>query len=82
MVCEVADEGPGFPPQLLKSLFTPCRSTKGGSGIGLAISRQLANQLGAVLELAKSSPMIGERQATNRDRIAAMALSVRYGVHQ
>ena len=56
MVCEVTDEGPGFPPQLLKTLFTPCRSTKGGSGLGLAISQQMAHQLGAKLELKRSGP--------------------------
>ena len=56
IVCEVADEGPGFPPHLLKTLFTPCRSTKGGSGLGLAISQQMAHQLGAKLELKRSGP--------------------------
>ena len=56
MVCEVADEGPGFPPHLLKTLFTPCRSTKGGSGLGLAISQQMAHQLSAKLELKRSGP--------------------------
>lgn len=54
VVCHVADEGPGFPPQLLKNIFTPCRSTKGGNGIGLAISRQLANQIGAKLDLSST----------------------------
>jgi nitrogen-specific signal transduction histidine kinase len=37
-------------------LFTPCSShKKGGSGIGLAISQQLANHLGAELSLKHSS---------------------------
>lgn len=53
---EVSDAGPGFPPQLLDRLFFPCRSTRGGNGLGLAISRQLAQQLGAQLELKLSSP--------------------------
>ncbi len=56
VVCQVTDQGSGFPPHLLKNIFAPCRSTKGGSGLGLAISRQLANQLGAQLELARSGP--------------------------
>jgi signal transduction histidine kinase len=52
IVLEVRDEGPGFPNVLKSHLFAPCRSTKpGGSGIGLAISKQLANHLGAGLEL-------------------------------
>ena len=57
LVCEVRDEGPGFPDALANNLFSPCKSTKeGGSGIGLAISKQLANHLGAALELKSHSP--------------------------
>lgn len=49
--CEVRDEGPGFPAD--RTPFVPCPSAKeGGSGIGLAISKQLANHLGAGLELS------------------------------
>ena len=56
LLCEVRDEGPGLPAELAANLFAPCQSTKeGGSGIGLAISKQLANHLGAVLELTRSS---------------------------
>ncbi|HWN95533.1 MAG TPA: HAMP domain-containing sensor histidine kinase [Methylomirabilota bacterium] len=56
LVCEVRDEGPGLPDELRQNLFAPCRSTrKGGSGIGLAISKQLANHLGAGLELKSST---------------------------
>src|SRR5256885_10117139 len=44
-------------PELTAHLFAPCRSSKeGGSGIGLAISKQLANHLGAQLELKSNSP--------------------------
>ncbi len=51
ILCEVRDEGPGLPPGLRERLFTPCRSTKpGGHGLGLAISKQLTNHLGAGLE--------------------------------
>lgn len=56
--CEVQDEGPGLPAEVEARLFTPCRSTKaGGSGIGLTLSRQLAAQIGANLELKNSSPV-------------------------
>jgi len=56
IVCEVRDEGPGLLPELTTQLFAPCRSSKeGGSGIGLAISKQLANHLGAALELKRQS---------------------------
>lgn len=52
--CEVRDEGPGFPSD--RTPFVPCQSVKdGGSGIGLAISKQLANHLGASLELKSST---------------------------
>jgi len=54
-VFEVRDEGAGFPGD--QPLFQPCRSTKeGGTGIGLALSKQLANHLGAELQLASSTP--------------------------
>ena len=56
IVCEVADEGPGFPETALKNLFVPCRSTKGGAGLGLAISKQLAGHIQAALELKRNGP--------------------------
>ena len=52
---EVQDEGPGLPEGMNANLFSPCHSNKEhGSGIGLAISKQLANHLGATLELKNS----------------------------
>ncbi len=54
VVVEVCDEGPGFPRE--GPVFVPCPSGKdGGSGIGLAISKQLANHLGAGLDLTANS---------------------------
>lgn len=54
---EVSDDGPGIPPAVRENLFTPCRSNHpSGCGIGLAISRQLANHLGARLEMASTGP--------------------------
>jgi signal transduction histidine kinase len=54
--CAVADGGAGFPEELRPVMFTPCSSTRdGGSGIGLAISKQLANHLGARLEMRSST---------------------------
>jgi signal transduction histidine kinase len=54
MVC---DQGPGLPPAVAARLFTPGPSSKkGGGGIGLAISKQLAQSLGAKLDLTNSGP--------------------------
>jgi signal transduction histidine kinase len=54
---EVCDQGGGLSPAMQARLFMPCPSgKKGGGGIGLAISKQLAQSLGAKLELTKSSP--------------------------
>lgn len=55
LVFRVRDEGPGLPPHIRQRLFTPVQSTKeGGSGIGLALSQQLAHHLGADLTLVSS----------------------------
>ncbi len=52
----VRDQGQGFPEHLRDHLFLPCKSTReGGSGIGLAISKQVAIYLSARLELEKSA---------------------------
>ncbi len=52
----VRDEGPGFPDHQREHLFLPGKSTReGGSGIGLAISKQIADYLDAKLDLEESS---------------------------
>jgi signal transduction histidine kinase len=53
----VRDQGAGFPEHLINHLFLPVKSTReGGSGIGLAICKQIADHLGARLELFASTP--------------------------
>lgn len=53
----VMDEGPGFPEGQREHLFLPGKSSReGGSGIGLAISKQIADYLEARLVLEDSSP--------------------------
>jgi signal transduction histidine kinase len=53
---EVHDEGIGFPESPPGNVFAPRRSSReGGAGIGLAISKQLADYLGAALELTSTS---------------------------
>lgn len=55
LVFDIRDHGTGFPAG--QPLFRPCTSTKeGGTGIGLAVCKQLANHLGAELELVVNQP--------------------------
>lgn len=53
---DVIDEGCGLPEAMIENPFLPRQSSKpGGSGIGLAISKQLANHLGAELKVKWTS---------------------------
>lgn len=53
----VCDNGPGLPKAVKDNLFKPVRSSKaGGSGIGLAISRELAKSMDALLILESTGP--------------------------
>lgn len=53
---EVEDQGPGLPDSIKENLFQPCTSTKpGGTGMGLALSQQLARQAGGRIDLVRSS---------------------------
>lgn len=57
VIFEIRDHGSGIPADLAARLFAPCVSSKkGGGGIGLAICKQLAQSLGARLELAVNGP--------------------------
>ena len=52
---EVCDNGPGVPDALVADIFTPFYSTKSrGSGIGLALVRQLIHRNGGAVRYAKS----------------------------
>jgi signal transduction histidine kinase len=51
----IADDGPGLPTTVRAKLFRRQKSTTGGSGIGLSIARELAEQNGGVLQLADSA---------------------------
>lgn len=52
LAIQVRDSGPGLPPEVQEHLFEPVSSTKGErhSGLGLAISAQLARELGGRLQ--------------------------------
>jgi signal transduction histidine kinase len=48
----IVDDGPGLPKMIKSQLFRPTASTTGGSGLGIAIARELAERNGAALRLA------------------------------
>jgi signal transduction histidine kinase/ActR/RegA family two-component response regulator len=57
---EVADRGPGVPPDRLQSIFTPFQQTEegvrlGGAGLGLAVCRQILERMDGIIE-AKANP--------------------------
>ncbi|HVF86473.1 MAG TPA: ATP-binding protein, partial [Pyrinomonadaceae bacterium] len=63
LLIEVADTGPGIPPDLLTRVFEPFYTTKEvgkGSGLGLSISATLAENLGGTLT-AHSEEGVGSR---------------------
>ncbi len=52
---EVCDNGPGVPDDVIADIFTPFFSTKNkGSGIGLAMVRQLVHRNGGAVRYARS----------------------------
>jgi two-component system NtrC family sensor kinase len=56
--CDVIDNGPGVDPRVLPRLFQPFVSSKPagvGTGLGLAVSRQLVRAMGGELTLRETS---------------------------
>lgn len=75
---EVRDQGPGLPEHVKKTLFSPTASSKaGGTGIGLAITKQLVSHMGGQVALVETGPQgttfrltlpaVGERAAQLAD---------------
>ncbi len=58
MVIRLADNGPGVPERAMPRLFQPFAGSgrAGGAGLGLAISRELAQAHGGDLVLVESGP--------------------------
>ncbi len=53
---EVADSGPGVPPELRERVFEPFFTTRArGTGLGLAIARQIIEAHGGRIEVAEGS---------------------------
>jgi signal transduction histidine kinase len=58
---EIADEGPGLPPERQSHLFEPFFTTKpNGSGLGLAIAHRIVTAHGGAIEVS-SRPGVGTR---------------------
>lgn len=57
VILEVADTGPGIPPEVQEHLFTPFFSTKeNGTGLGLAIAAKIINKHGGDLRYETHPP--------------------------
>ena len=52
LVLDIADDGPGFDPEILPRVFEPYASTKPrGTGLGLAIVHRILDQMGGRIEV-------------------------------
>jgi signal transduction histidine kinase len=58
LVTEVTDEGPGVPPELGARIFERAVSGRSGTGLGLAVARELAEAEGGRLELVQQKPPV------------------------
>jgi hypothetical protein len=76
---ELADEGPGVPPELAARIFDPFFTTKApgrGTGLGLAISRSIVEAYGGNLELVPGGARVAGRDAAEGAHAAAGATFV------
>jgi signal transduction histidine kinase len=55
VVLRIVDDGPGLPASVRRQLFRAGAPTAGGNGLGLSIARELAEQNGGTLRLARSA---------------------------
>ena len=75
---DVSDNGPGVPADMVERIFDPRFSLTGGSGLGLPVARQLAEEAGGTLELA---PVPAEKGAAFRVRFPVVSWDDESGEH-
>ncbi len=58
LVLSLADEGPGVPPSIRDTVFDPfvTEGKKGGTGLGLAVTRRFVEDQGGTIELLPRAP--------------------------
>jgi signal transduction histidine kinase len=68
---ELADEGPGVPPEIRATLFEPFVTArkKGGTGLGLAVARRFVEDHGGTIELVASPGPAGSGPTGARFRL-------------
>jgi len=72
---EIADNGPGIPPDVMPKIFEPLFSTKSfGTGLGLPTVKQIVEQHGGSIDI-RSAPGEGTRVAVILPGIAAHELA-------
>ena len=70
LVIEVTDEGPGVPPDLGARIFERSVSGRRGTGLGLAVARELAETDGGRLELVQQRPPVFALFLSSRPALA------------
>jgi signal transduction histidine kinase len=84
LLLEVADEGPGVPPEIRATLFEPFVTArkKGGTGLGLAVARRFVEDHGGTVELVTSVPAAGGPSGARFRLLVPVTADVRAGAEQ